>query len=556
MVRFIRLISCVVLCVAVVADADAKKVSRRLAKSLERTWKERDVVLRGSIHQNPMTYYRHGGHSYYYRHSRRYPTMFRIAKDEPVRIRSVKARGDALEVAFVSARLGKGQVRFSAPLHSPTVDRAAFDAGFELCFSTGEETGARPTVIGNTQSRVFHVASCNHLPDDDRQQAFYTRADAEGAGMRACKLCFMRMPLVSDYATERTLALYASQQIRGRGQLSTDHALQVRTREIGQRVLDNWPVPLQGYQYRFSVMEDDEVNAYALPTGFVYVNRGLLEATESDLEIEGVIAHEIAHVERRHSYRIYRNEQKKKAIAAGVGALVGVLAGSKSKEKKVKKAVVFGGLAYALVKAATDVLFEGYPRSMEEEADAMAALYLERHYGEEGLAEMTRVLRKLRYYTDYAGAEQKKLQAFRSHPLLDDRIAAFAGSRVEVFDRPVRVVGRNDRGDEVVTLELSCQRGTTPAVARRLSLDPTQVLGKVYATADIGKPRKLKDMVFFTANGGKFKLDNKEDSLIGPYENQGFLLRGNLPASLDRLDVIGVRVTLPGSKLKWRLAEE
>ena len=340
------------------------------------------------------------------------------------------------------------------------------------------------------------------------------------------------------------------------GQLSTDHALQVRTRKIGQRVLDNWPVPLQGYQYRFSVMEDDEVNAYALPTGFVFVNRGLLEATESELEIEGVIAHEIAHVERRHSYRIYRNERKKRAIAAGVGALVGVLAGSKSKENKVEKAVTFGGLAYGLVKMATDVLFEGYPRSMEEEADAMAALYLEQQYGRNGIAEMTRVLRKLRYYTDYVGGDQKNLRAFRSHPLLDDRIAAFSGSHVTVFDTPIRVVGRNRRGDDVVTLEMSCQRWTTPAVARRFSLDPTQVLGKVYATADIGKPRKLKDVVFITAEGKKIKLDNKEDSLVGPYEDQGILLRGNLAESLDKLDVERVQVTLPGSKLTWQLASE
>ena len=62
--------------------------------------------------------------------------------------------------------------------------------------------------------------------------------------------------------------------------------LQLRAREIGQRVLDNWPVPLQGYKYRFSVMEDDEVNAYALPTGLIFVNRGLIDAAESDLEIE------------------------------------------------------------------------------------------------------------------------------------------------------------------------------------------------------------------------------------------------------------------------------
>ena len=59
---------------------------------------------------------------------------------------------------------------------------------------------------------------------------------------------------------------------------------------IGKRILEKWPTPLQGYTYRFYVMEDDEINAYALPTGFVYVNRGLLEMTESDMEIEGVLA--------------------------------------------------------------------------------------------------------------------------------------------------------------------------------------------------------------------------------------------------------------------------
>lgn len=552
MVAFIRF-TAVVLCLCASGEVFARKVPGGLDEVLEKAWKGRDVILRGSIHQNPMAYYEHGGEVYYYAHARRYPTLFRIAKDEPVQIRSVKTRDDAIEVEFVSARLGKGQARFSSPLHSPPINRAAFDTGFALCFKTGEDAEVLPALIGNTQSNLFHVASCNHLPDADKRRAFHAQSEAEGAGMRPCKLCFMRMPLVSDYATERALGLYASQQVQGMGQLSTDHALQVRAREIGQRVLDNWPVPLQGYHYRFSVMEDDEINAYALPTGFVFVNRGLLETTESELEIEGVIAHEIAHVERRHSYRIYRNEQKKQAIAAGVGVLVGVIAGAKSKDDKVENAIIWGGLAATLAKSATDMFFEGYPRSMEEEADAMAALYLERQYGREGLAEMTRVLKKLRYYTDYVGGDEKNLQAFRSHPLLDDRIAAFTGSKVDVFDNPVLVVGRNKKGDAVVTLEMSCQRSTTPAVASRFSLDPTQVLGKVYATADIGKPRKFKDIVFTLPTGKKIKLDNKEDSLIGPYEDQGFLLRGDLPGTLDALEVKNVSVTLPGSGLNWRM---
>ena len=85
---------------------------------------------------------------------------------------------------------------------------------------------------------------------------------------------------------------------------------------------------------------------------------------------------------------------------------------------------------------------------------------------------------------------------------------------------------------------------------------PHGVLGKVYATADIGKPRKLKDILFITSQGRKIKLDNKEDSLIGPYEDQGFLLRGNLQQTLDELDVKEVKVNLDGAKLKWQLARE
>ena len=56
--------------------------------------------------------------------------------------------------------------------------------------------------------------------------------------------------------------------------------------------------------------------------------------------------------------------------------------------------------------------------------------------------------------------------------------------------------------------------------------------------------------------GRKIKLDNKEDSLIGPYEDQGFLLRGNLPVKLDELEVKSVRVNLDGAKLKWHLETE
>ncbi len=543
---------CIVICLVASEDLFAQKVSSKMVKELENELKGRQAILRGSIHQNPLTYYQHEGNTYYYAHSRRYRNLFRIPKDEPIEIRSIKAKEDRIEVEVRSTRLGKGQVRFSSPLHSPVMGREAFKTGLALCFRLDEHSTEYEVLIGNTDSKMYHVASSNHLPHPDMQHPFGSIEEAEETGMRPCALCFKSTPLVSDYSTERVLGLYSVQVIQSANQMATDDDLQSRAREIGKRVLDHWPIPLQGYDYRFSVMEDDEINAYAVPTGFVYVNRGLLESSESDLEIEAVLAHEIAHVERRHSYRIYQNQKKKQLIATGLSifaAAVGAASGKSDDEIQV-----LGGLTYIFAKAATDVFYEGYPRSMEEEADAMAALYMERLYGQRGIDAFSLVLRKLRYYSDYfTGEDGKNLTAFRTHPLLDDRIAAVTDSRVSAFGEPVRVVGRNKDGVEVVTIEMHSQRSTTESVAQRYSLDANQVLGNVYATADIGKPREFKDITFETLDGKKIKLDNKEDSLIGPYEDQGVLLRGEFTGNLDLLEFKEVKVNLPGSNLKWYL---
>lgn len=76
----------------------------------------------------------------------------------------------------------------------------------------------------------------------------------------------------------------------------------------------------QGFTFRFAVADSDDVNAYALPGGFVTINRGLLEAAEDGEEIAGVLAHEIHHVTLRHGMvRVVR--------AAGGRVLLGLVLG-------------------------------------------------------------------------------------------------------------------------------------------------------------------------------------------------------------------------------------
>src|SRR5437870_4427070 len=67
---------------------------------------------------------------------------------------------------------------------------------------------------------------------------------------------------------------------------------------IGQRLAANAGGPQ--FQYRFRVVNASDINAFALPGGFVYINRGILDNARNEGEVDGVMAHEISHVALRH----------------------------------------------------------------------------------------------------------------------------------------------------------------------------------------------------------------------------------------------------------------
>ena len=84
-----------------------------------------------------------------------------------------------------------------------------------------------------------------------------------------------------------------------------DAPLQERVRSIGDRlaaVCDR-----KELQYHFAVIKDDDINAFSLPGGFVFVNDGLIKKTASDDELAGVLAHEIAHIAARHAVKRFES---------------------------------------------------------------------------------------------------------------------------------------------------------------------------------------------------------------------------------------------------------
>lgn len=129
---------------------------------------------------------------------------------------------------------------------------------------------------------------------------------------------------------------------------------------LGARLVAQAPGPK--FAYQFKVVNSSAINAFALPGGFVYVNRGLLEAVHSEGELAGVMAHEISHVALRHP----TNQASKAYLAqAGLGVLGGLL-GGKSQSNTGQIVGAIGGFGM-------NTLFLKFSRSIESQADIVGS---------------------------------------------------------------------------------------------------------------------------------------------------------------------------------------
>src|SRR6185436_12783217 len=99
-----------------------------------------------------------------------------------------------------------------------------------------------------------------------------------------------------------------------------DDAVTSYVRRVGGRLVDAIPPELQHpeFHYSFKVVNVREINAFALPGGPMYVNRGMIEAAKTEGEVAGVVAHELSHVALRHG-----TAQATKATRFEFGQLAG-----------------------------------------------------------------------------------------------------------------------------------------------------------------------------------------------------------------------------------------
>jgi len=192
--------------------------------------------------------------------------------------------------------------------------------------------------------------------------------------------------------------------------------LQAYVNEIGQRLAKQSHRP--DLQWHFTVVDSPDVNAFALPGGYVYITRGLMAYLNSEAELAGVIGHEIGHVTARHGVR-----QQSAATAAGLGAMLGsILVPGMNNQAG---ATVMQSMAQAWT--------AGYGRDHELESDRLGAQYLAKTgYNPQAMIEVIGVLKNQELFA----AEQAKRDGraprsyhgtFDTHPSNDARLKQVVG---------------------------------------------------------------------------------------------------------------------------------
>ena len=177
--------------------------------------------------------------------------------------------------------------------------------------------------------------------------------------------------------------------VRKSFQVLDDPDISQYTNELGQRILT--VAGPQYFDYHFFVIKDNEFNAFAAPSGLIFIHSGLIEAMDSEGELISVMAHECGHVTSRHI-----SDRLKKNTKSGLGMAALLIAGVAMGGGALSQALITGSMA---ANASMNLKFS---REDEEEADRLSYKWM----GALGSdpAEMTNMLQKMYRVSVYRSA--------------------------------------------------------------------------------------------------------------------------------------------------------
>jgi beta-barrel assembly-enhancing protease len=312
---------------------------------------------------------------------------------------------------------------------------------------------------------VFGLFSANALADDKKK-------DPEAIGDRDVGKG------VNFYSLEKEIAMgkQLAQEVERQAKVIDDPIIAEYVNRVGQNLVRNSDAKVP---FTIKVLDTEEVNAFALPGGFFFVNSGLLLKADTESELAGVMAHEIAHVACRHGTR---------QATRGELAQIGMIAAS--------LVIPYGWTGYAVrqgVGLAIPMGFLQFSRGFEREADFFGLQYLYKAgYDPTSFVDFFEKIQSL---------EKKKpgtmAKVFATHPMTDDRIKA-SQEEIQKFlvAKPEYVVNTSEFNDVKARLAMMHNRrkvDTEDPNRPRLRRAPGSGTGPVDANDDGSKPAPDQD---------------------------------------------------------------
>jgi predicted Zn-dependent protease len=209
---------------------------------------------------------------------------------------------------------------------------------------------------------------------------------------------------IVKFSEEEEVALGAqafAPAVQQQGGFYRDRDLEGYVQEVGMRIARASHRPNLKYQYR--VLNSSVPNAFAVPGGFIVINRGLLVTLGSEAEMAAVLAHETGHVTAKHSLAAYQRAVAGNVLLSGVSIVTG---GSMA--------------AQALGSVTANLLQSGFSRDQEREADALGIDYMVKAgYSPEGMVRLQEF-----FWTKLEGKEDPMWieGLFRTHPFSKERL--------------------------------------------------------------------------------------------------------------------------------------
>ena len=294
-------------------------------------------------------------------------------------------------------------------------------------------------------------------PDDSKVKHNGTKSDVDAIGNR--KVGGRGMGNWYSLETEIRMGKQYAMQVEQGVKLVQDPVVTEYVNRIGQNLVRNSDAQVP---FTIKVIDSDEVNAFALPGGFFYVNSGLILAADEEAEMAGVMAHEIAHVAARHGTR-----QMTRAQWANIGTIPLIFIG--------------GGIGYGIYEAAglgLPLTFMKFQRNFEAEADYLGLQYMYKTgYDPQAF---------ISFFEKVQAKEKKKpgtlAKAFASHPQTPDRIEKSQQEIATILPARAQYVVSTSEFDDVkarlATIEnrhkvIEEKDGSRPSLRRTSSTDKT-----------------------------------------------------------------------------------